>query len=73
MIVTSIFLLTYARRKIVASTRALLQKTNLSKLILSDGTIMFAETARSKKSRISRQLLVSSNFGVFPFAEFNSQ
>jgi len=48
--VTSAFLPTFAGRKIEASTHASLDKTNLRKIILSDGTILFVETVRKKKT-----------------------
>ena len=48
MNVTSAFLPTFAGRKIEASTHASLEKTNLRKIILADGTILFVETVRKK-------------------------
>jgi murein DD-endopeptidase MepM/ murein hydrolase activator NlpD len=48
MNVTSAFLPTFAGRRIEASTHASLEKTNLRKVILSDGTILFVETKRAK-------------------------
>jgi murein DD-endopeptidase MepM/ murein hydrolase activator NlpD len=49
MNVTSAFLPTFAGRKIEASSHASLEKTNLRKVILTDGTVLFVETVRSKK------------------------
>lgn len=46
--VTSAFLPTFAGRKIEESTHGSLEKTNLRKVILADGTILFVETARVK-------------------------
>jgi murein DD-endopeptidase MepM/ murein hydrolase activator NlpD len=48
MNVTSAFLPTFAGRRIEASSHASLEKTNLRKVILTDGTILFVETVRAK-------------------------
>jgi len=50
MNVTSAFLPTFAGRRIEASTHASLEKTNLRKIILTDGTILFVETVRAKSA-----------------------
>jgi murein DD-endopeptidase MepM/ murein hydrolase activator NlpD len=50
MNVTSAFLPTFAGRKIEASTHGSLEKTNLRKVILADGTVLFVETVRKKKA-----------------------
>jgi len=46
--VTGAFLPDFAGRHISASTEASLDKTNLRKVILSDGTILFVEFSRAK-------------------------
>jgi murein DD-endopeptidase MepM/ murein hydrolase activator NlpD len=47
--VTSAFLPSFAGRKIEASSHLSLEKTNLRKAIMSDGTILFIEIAARKK------------------------
>jgi len=49
MNVTSAFLPSFAGKRIEASSHASLEKTNLRKVILSDGTILFIEVAAAKK------------------------
>jgi len=47
--VTSAFLPSFAGQRIEASSHASLEKTNLRKVIMSDGTILFIEFAAAKK------------------------
>lgn len=47
--VTSAFLPSFTGRRIEASSHASLEKTNLRKVIMSDGTILFIEVAAAKK------------------------
>ncbi|HTP65032.1 MAG TPA: M23 family metallopeptidase [Geobacteraceae bacterium] len=48
--VTSAFLPSFAGRRIEESTHGSLETTNLRKVIMSDGTILFVEVARKKSS-----------------------